>query len=168
MAVHLCTRPYQIKTSTCRSCKIHDFSQTAPVELLNLPTGTSTTTGSESIFTEKIREIPSNRRKKWALSSENTLLLFLFWTRTKARRMCMSTDAVLMAWEPSMAKNSSPSRAPKNWRSTPGHSRRSAKNASEPPKNPSHRHMTASKNNVQIFKCELRREVRVHRHDENM
>ena len=35
--------------------------------------------------------------------------------------------------------------------------RRSAKNASEPPKTPSHRHMTASKNNVQIFKCELRR-----------
>ena len=34
--------------------------------------------------------------------------------------------------------------------------------------NPSHRHMTASRNNVQIFKCELRREVRVHRHDENM
>ena len=57
------------------------------------------------------------------------------------------------AREPSMAKNSSPSRAPKNgaqlqttWRS--------AKHASKPPKTPSHRHMTASKNNVQIFKCE--------------
>ena len=55
-----------------------------------------------------------------------------------------------------MAKNSSPSRASKNsaqlqttWRST--------KNASEPSKNPSQRHMTASKNIVQIFKCELRR-----------
>ena len=43
-----------------------------------------------------------------------------------------------------------------------GTTRRSARNASEPPKNP------ASKNNVQIFKCELRRELRVHRHDENM
>ena len=36
---------------------------------------------------------------------------------------------------------------------------KSAKNASEPPKTVSHRHMT---------KCELRREVRVHRHDDNM
>ena len=60
------------------------------------------------------------------------------------------------ARKPSMAKNSSPSRAPKNdaqlqttWRS--------AKHASEPPKTPSHRHMTASKNNVQIFKCETAR-----------
>ena len=34
--------------------------------------------------------------------------------------------------------------------------------------NPSHRHMTASRNNVQIFKCGLRREVRVHHHVENM
>ena len=49
-----------------------------------------------------------------------------------------------------------------------GTTRRSATNASKPPKTPSYRHMTASKNNVQIFKCELRREVRVHRHDENM
>ena len=56
-----------------------------------------------------------------------------------------------------MAKNSSPSRAPKTgaqlqttWRN--------AKNASKPPKTPSHRHMTANRNNVQIFKCELRKE----------
>ena len=32
-------------------------------------------------------------------------------------------------------------------------------NASKPPKSPSLRHMTASGNNVQIFKCELRREA---------
>ena len=57
-----------------------------------------------------------------------------------------------------MAKNSSLSRAPKNgaqlqttWRSV--------KNASEPQKTPSHRHMTACRNNVQILKCELRREA---------
>ena len=48
-----------------------------------------------------------------------------------------------------------------------GTTRRSAKNASEPPKTPSHRYLTASKNNVRIFKCELRRKVRVYRHEEN-
>ena len=59
--------------------------------------------------------------------------------------------------EPSMAINSSPSRVPKNgaqlqttWRS--------AKNASEPPKPPSHRHMTAS--NIQIFRVRTARGVR--------
>ena len=85
-----------------------------------------------------------------------------------ATNACMSTSPQ-SNWqgEPSMAKNSSPSRVPKTgaqlqtiWRS--------AKNVKEPPKKPSHRHMTANRNNVQIFKCELRREVRVHRHDENM
>ena len=39
-----------------------------------------------------------------------------------------------------------------------GTTRRSVKNASVPPKNPSHSHMTASRSNVQIFKCELREE----------
>ena len=78
----------------------------------------------------------------------------------------MSTSAENeIVQEPSMARNSSPSRAPKTgaqlrttWRS--------AKNASEPPKPTSHRHTTARRNDVQIFKCELRREVRGH--DENM
>ena len=80
----------------------------------------------------------------------------------------MSTSAeCVIVQEPSMAKNSSPSRAPKNGAQTQT-TWKSAKNASEPPKPTSHRHVTACRNNVQIFKCELRREVRVHLHDENM
>ena len=47
----------------------------------------------------------------------------------------------------------------------PGRARKMRQNRRKPP---SHLHMTASRNNVQIFKCELRREVRVHRHVENM
>ena len=43
------------RAATVRS---HSYSQTAPVELLNLPTRTSTTSGSESTFTEKPRENP--------------------------------------------------------------------------------------------------------------
>ena len=69
--------------------------------------------------------------------------------------------------EPSMAKKSSPSRAPKTGdqlRDNPEEREKCVKTA----ENHSHRHMTASRNNVQIFKCELRKEVRVHRHDENM
>ena len=45
------------------------------------------------------------------------------------------------AREQSMAKNSSPSRAPKTG-STPGQAGGAQKNASEPPKTPSHRHVT--------------------------
>ncbi len=86
---------------------------------------------------------------------------------TTMREQCLCQQRPMnCAKEPSMAKNSSPSRAPKSGAQLPDN--RSAKNAAEPPKTPSHRHTTASKNNVQIFKCELRREVRVHRHDENI
>ena len=62
------------------------------------------------------------------------------------------------AREPSMAKNSSPSRA----RETGAQLQttwRSAKKSSEPPKPTSRRHLTACRNNVQIFRCELRRET---------
>ena len=88
-------------------------------------------------------------------------LFFVFccFRRDPSERVLKSTNSEHeIVQEPSMAKNSSPSRAPKTgaqlqttWRS--------AKNASRPPKSPSHRHMTASGNNVQIFKCELRREA---------
>ena len=94
------------------------------------------------------------------------LLLLLFWTRAEARRMCMSTDAFLIGMGTmsmsttsyellSTAKNSSPSRAPKNWRSTPGQpggARKKAKKAEKPVKPPGRHkhHHTARRNNVQI------------------
>ena len=57
-----------------------------------------------------------------------------------------------------MAKNSSPSRAPKTGaqlRDNPEEREKCVKAAEKP----SHRHMTACRNNVQIFNCELSREA---------
>ena len=51
------------------------------------------------------------------------------WTRAE-RDECVCSQA----WEPSMAKNSSPSKAPKNWRSTPGQPRGARKMTKRPKK----------------------------------
>ena len=48
-----------------------------------------------------------------------------------------------------MAKNSSPSRAPKNWRSTPGQPGGARKNGLKRPKNPSNR-LAATNTAIQI------------------
>ena len=72
----------------------------------------------------------------WLWLSLSLSFLLLFRTRAEVSRMCMSTIRCTYWQEPSMTKNSSPSRAPKNgaqlqttWRS--------AKNAEKPTKNPS-------------------------------
>ena len=80
----------------------------------------------------------------------------------------MSTNAKLIGMGALDGKELFAIEGPEKLALNSGTTRRSPKNASEPPKTPSHRHMTASRNNVQIFKCELRREVRVHQHVENM
>ena len=70
----------------------------------------------------------------------------------------MSTNALLIGMGALDGKELFAIEGPEKLALNSGTTRRSAKNASEPPKTPSHRHMTASENNVQIFKCELRRE----------
>ena len=66
----------------------------------------------------------------------------------------MSTNAILIGMGALDGKELFAIEGPKKLALNSGTTRRSAKNASESPKTPSHRHMTASENNVQIFKCE--------------
>ena len=75
--------------------------------------------------------------------------------------MCMITSAVLIGME---ALDGKELFAIEGSRDNPEEREKCVRAAENPLPPP----LTASKNNVQIFKCELRREVRVHRHDENM
>ena len=87
----------------------------------------------------------------------------LLLTQTYRNRVYVNSVLANCAREPPMAKNSSPSRAPKNGRSTP---RRSAKNPSQPP-NPTALSQRAEKLS-RLSKCELRRHLRVHHQEEKL
>ena len=63
----------------------------------------------------------------------------------------MSTNAILIGMGALDGKELFAIEGPEKLALNSGTTRKSAKT-------PSHRHMTASENNVQIFKCELRRE----------
>ena len=93
---------------------------------------------------------------------------WLFKTRSEARQCENPQSPVLIGMGSPQWQRTLRHRGLQKLALNSGTARRSAKNASEPPKTPSHRHMTARKNNVQIFKCELRRDIRVDLHEEKV